>query len=138
MVRKSVVLQAKRLTFPIVVGVGLGLIFLGTGIMTPQTLNDKLQDIFLSCLLFSFIIDSKGLSEDKIITNSFDNRGIHYSELEKIVLTVRGEQIRMDFYRKSRRGLLIFNMSLDNLLEFLSVRLPKDLQLDIVIDDGAK
>lgn len=136
LVRKSVQLFAKRSPAPAIIGVGLGVIFLLFGLFTPQTLNDKMQDILTACLLFSFLLDCKGLADTRIITNSFDNRGIRYSELEKIVLQVKDEDLRMNYFRHGRRGpILHFKMPLDNFLAFLSDKVAKDLEIDIVIEE---
>ncbi|MCB5950639.1 hypothetical protein LI951_01005 [Enterococcus sp. BWT-B8] len=130
-------MYAKRSNIPIIIGIVLGLAFLGLGIFTPQTLNDKLLDIFTSCLLFSFMIDSKGLAENKIIVNSFDNKGISYSDLEKIVLSIKGEEIRMNYFRNGRRGsCLVFKVPLDQLLTFLADKVAKDLEIDIIIEEN--
>ncbi|MHC5218014.1 hypothetical protein ACYSNR_15245 [Enterococcus sp. LJL128] len=136
MVRRSIVVFAKRSIIPSAIGLCLGAVFLFFGLTAPQTLNDKLQDIMTSCLLFSFMLDCRGLADGKIINNSFDNRGVYYSELEKVVLSVKNQEIRMNYFRNGRRGpLLIFKMPLETMLAFLSDRVAKDLDIDIIIED---
>ncbi|MBP1045683.1 hypothetical protein I6N96_05285 [Enterococcus sp. BWM-S5] len=136
LVRRSVQIFAKRSPAPAIIGVGLGVIFLLFGLLTPQTLNDKLQDIMTACLLFSFLLDCKGMADNRIITNSFDNRGIRYSELEKIVLQVKDEDIKVNYFRNGRRGpILQYKIPLEKFLAFLSDKVAKDLEIDIVIEE---
>ncbi|WP_086347530.1 hypothetical protein [Candidatus Enterococcus clewellii] len=136
LVRKSIQVFAKRSPAPAIIGAGLGFVFLLFGLFTPQTLNDKMQDVLTACLLFSFLLDCKGLADTRIITNSFDNRGISYSELEKIVLQVKDQDVHMNYFRKGRRGpIMHFKMPIEQLLSFLSDKVANDLQIDIVIEE---
>lgn len=136
LVRKSIQVFAKRSPAPAIIGVGLGFVFLLFGLFTPQTLNDKMQDVLTACLLFRFLLDCKGLADTRIITNSFDNRGISYSELEKIVLQVKDQDVHMNYFRKGRRGpIMHFKMPIEQLLSFLSDKVANDLQIDIVIEE---
>lgn len=48
---------------------------------------DELAKGILSAMIFiSFLLDSRGITEEGLVLNSFDKKGVPFSEINKIVL----------------------------------------------------
>ncbi len=69
--------------------------------------------------------------------NSFDKRGVPFSEINKIVLyqPKGSNEIKMNFFRNGWRGpLMKFSVSMEELVSFLAQHLNEDAEIDIMID----
>jgi hypothetical protein len=99
---------------------------------------DELAKGILSAMIFiSFLLDSRGITEEGLVLNSFDKKGVPFSEINKIVLyQPKGSKIvKMNFFRNGWRGpMLKFSASLEELVPFLSQRLNDEAEIDIMID----
>lgn len=105
---------------------------------TSQPNLDELAKGILSALIFiSFLLDSRGISEEGLVLNSFDIKGIPFSEINKIVLyqPQGSSEIKMNFFRNGWRGpMLKFSVSMEELVTFLAQHLNEEAEIDIMID----
>lgn len=106
--------------------------------LISQPTADELAKGVLSALIFiSFLLDSRGITEDGLVLNSFDKKGVPFSEINKIVLyQPEGSSIiKMNFFRNGWRGpMLKFSVSMEELVTFLAQHLNDDAEIDIMID----
>ncbi|WP_165006853.1 MULTISPECIES: hypothetical protein [unclassified Enterococcus] len=106
--------------------------------LISQPTMDELAKGFLAAMIFiSFLLDSRGITDEGLVLNSFDKRGVPFSEINKIVLyqPKGSKEVKMNFFRNGWRGpLLKFSVSLEELVPFLSQRLNEDAEIDIMID----
>lgn len=99
-------------------------------------IGHQIKGVLAVLILSSSLIDTSGLSEDRIIVSLFDRTGTLYSDIDKIVLLLKNEEIKMNYFKMGRRKpMLKFSGSLDELLEFLASRLNEQVEIDILIDE---
>ncbi|MHC5229375.1 hypothetical protein ACYSNW_13940 [Enterococcus sp. LJL99] len=99
-------------------------------------IGHQIKGVLAALILLSFLIDARGLSEDRIIASPFDRTGTLYSEIDRIVLLLKNEEIKMNYFKNGHREpMLKFSGSLEELLEFLASRLNKQVEIDILIDE---
>lgn len=99
-------------------------------------IGHQVKGVLVAMILLSFFIDNRGLSEDSIISSPFDWTGTLYSEIDRIVLLLKNEEIKMNYFKNGhRKPMLKFSGSLEELLEFLTSRLNNQVEIDILIDE---
>ncbi|GCF93618.1 hypothetical protein NRIC_15090 [Enterococcus florum] len=135
LVSRSIVIPTKinqnRYWFYPVLAACVGLI----GWTGVSTLDEKIQTGLAVLVMLSFLMDKRGLTETHIVLHSFDNRGISFSEIERVVLFKDDatQSVRMNFFRNERRGpMLIFDESLEELAIFFSTHLNEGSKLEIL------
>lgn len=137
LVRKSITIRAvKNPTIKYLVPF-FCLLIIWTG-LTPEaaSFNEKIRSVLSVLIVLSFLMDAKGFSNDRIITHSFDNQGALYTDIEKIVLFQKTNEIRLNYFKNGRRGpMLKFAVPLEELVIFLSTRMNEEAELSIVIDE---
>lgn len=104
--------------------------------------EDYFRGIIAGLFILSFLFDSKGLGQDRIVNNSMDLRGVAYSDVSRVVLLATKNQTKMNFFRRGMRGpLLIFDAPVEEIALFLSEHLPKGTSIEILLvdsDEGKK
>ncbi|OJG73388.1 hypothetical protein RV11_GL001168 [Enterococcus phoeniculicola] len=106
-------------------------------ITTYTTLDDRVRGVLAALIFLSFLLDRKGLTDERIILNVFDRRGVAYSEIDRIVLYQNKEsnEVKLNFFRSGLRGpLLKFSIPMEELVLFLSTKLKEDADLEIIIE----
>ncbi|MGM0124165.1 hypothetical protein IGI37_001539 [Enterococcus sp. AZ194] len=137
MVRKEIRIKAVRRRNTTVFIVCITILTLWLTVTTYTTVDDRLRGILSALIFLSFLLDRKGLSDERIILNVFDRRGVIYSEIDRVVLyqTNDSSEIKMNFFRNGLRGpLLKFSLPVEELVLFLSTKLGEEADLEIVIE----
>lgn len=106
--------------------------------MKEQASSDEtIRGAIAGLLILSFLIDGKGLADDRISINAMDKRGIPYEEVERIVLLKTDKKVKMNFFRRGMRGpLLIFRQPIEEIVPFLSTRLKEGTPIDILTQES--
>lgn len=137
LVRKEVRIATLRRKNTSIIIVGLSILTIWMSITTYTTLDDRVRGVLAALIFLSFLLDRKGLTDERIILNVFDRRGIAYSEINRIVLYQDKEsnEVKLNFFRSGLRGpLLKFSIPMEELVLFLSTKLKEDADLEIVIE----
>ncbi|MBO0431387.1 hypothetical protein [Enterococcus sp. DIV0660C] len=137
-VRREIVYKAVRNRWVYLVVPFLVVLVIWFTVISQPTLDDLVKAVLSAMIFISFLLDSRGITEDGLVLNSFDKRGVPFSEINRIVLyqPQGSNEVKMNFFRKGWRGpMLKFSTSLEELVPFLAQRLNDDAQIDIMIDE---
>lgn len=137
-VQKSILIPVaqKRMTRYVVLLVSclilVGVFYLPNGVTT----DEMARGFFTVLVVLSFLLNTKGLAADRIYIRTFDNQGIFYGDIERVVLLQKGNKVRMNYFKNGRRGpLLVFAASLEELVIFLSDKLNEETELTILFEE---
>ncbi|MEI5988536.1 hypothetical protein [Enterococcus crotali] len=136
LVRKSILIKSiKRRAIYGLVGV-MSLLILITIFTSDQTIDQMVRSGLSILLILSFLLDSKGLSDDRLILGPFDKNGVMYKDVEKIALLLKKKEIRLNYFKNGRRGpMMKFSIPLEDLLAFLSGRLNEETEISILVEE---
>lgn len=137
LVRREIVYKTVRNRWVYLVVPFLAVLVLWYTLVSQPTNDELVKGILASLVLLSFLLDSRGLTTEGLVLNSFDRRGVPYSEINKVVLyqPKDSKEVKMNFFRNGWRGpLLKFSVSLEELIPFLAKHLNDDAELDIMIE----
>ncbi|WP_206859435.1 hypothetical protein [Candidatus Enterococcus mangumiae] len=137
LVRREIVYKTVRNRWVYLVVPFLAILVLWYTLVSQPTLDELVKGVLASLVLLSFLLDSRGLTTEGLVLNSFDRRGVPFSEINKIVLyqPKDSKEVKMNFFRNGWRGpLLKFSVSLEELIPFLAKHLNDDAELDIMIE----
>ncbi|WP_206912149.1 hypothetical protein IGL98_001805 [Enterococcus sp. DIV0840] len=136
LVRKSILIKSLKRKFIYVLVIGISLLILLLTLATEQTLDQRIRGFLSVLLVLSFLLDSKGLSDDRLILGPFDKNGILYQDVEKMALLIKKKEIRLNYFKNGRRGpMMKFSIPLEELLAFLSDRLNEEAEISILVDE---
>lgn len=136
LVRKSILIKSvkKKIVFPLVIG--FSVIIFCTTLMADLPFTQKVRGVLSVLLVLSFLLDAKGLSEDRLILGPFDKNGVMYRDIEKMALLLKGKEIRLNYFKNGRRGpMMKFSIPLEDLLAFLSERLNEEAEISILVEE---
>ncbi|KAF1296582.1 hypothetical protein BAU15_14665 [Enterococcus sp. JM4C] len=136
-VRKEIRITAIRRKNTTIFIICLAILTLWLTVTTYTTIDEQIRGVLSALIFLSFLLDRKGLSEERIILNVFDRRGVMYSEIDRVVLyqVKDSKEVRMNFFKKGLRGpLLNFSLPIEELVLFLSTKLGEEADLEIVIE----
>lgn len=136
LVRKSILIKSikKPLFYGLVVGSSL--IILVITLFSEETIDQRVRGFLSVLLIFSFLLDTKGLSDDRLILGPFDHHGVMYQDIEKIALLLKKKEIRLNYFKNGRRGpMMKLSIPLEDLLAFLSKRLNEQAEISILVDE---
>lgn len=136
LVRKSILIKSiKRRAIYGLVGV-MSLLILITIFTSDQIIDQMVRSGLSILLILSFLLDSKGLSDDRLILGPFDKNGVMYKDVEKIALLLKKKEIRLNYFKNGRRGpMMKFSIPLEDLLAFLSGRLNEETEISILVEE---
>lgn len=137
LVRREIVYKTVRNRWVYLVVPFLAVLVLWYTLVSQPTTDELAKGVLASLVLLSFLLDSRGLTTEGLVLNSFDHRGVPYSEINKVVLyqPKGSKEVKMNFFRNGWRGpLLKFSVSLEELIPFLAKHLNDDAELDIMIE----
>ena len=137
LVRKEIIYRTVRNRWVYLVIPFLVSLVIWYTLITHPTADELAKGILSAMIFISFLLDSRGITEEGLVLNSFDKKGVPFSEINKIVLyQPKGSKIvKMNFFRNGWRGpMLKFSASLEELVPFLSQRLNDEAEIDIMID----
>ena len=137
LVKKEIRIATLRRKNTSIIIVGISVLTLWMSITTYTTLDDRVRGVLAALIFLSFLLDRKGLTDERIILNVFDRRGVIYSEIDRVVLSQNKEsnEVKLNFFRRGLRGpLLKFSIPMEELVLFLSTKLKEDADLEIVIE----
>ncbi|WYJ98366.1 hypothetical protein DOK67_0002677 [Enterococcus sp. DIV0212c] len=136
LVRKSVLIKSRKRSFFYILVIGCSLILLTSTLFSEQTIDQRIRGFLSILLILSFLLDTKGLADDRLILGPFDKNGVMYQDVEKMALLIKKKEIRLNYFKNDRRGpMMKFSIPLEDLLAFLSERLKEDAEISILVDD---
>lgn len=116
--------------YPFLMGV-----FIWVAVTQSANLDEQIRTILAGLIVLSFVLDKKGLTEDRLILNSLDLRGIPLVEIERVVLMEDEltQLVKVNYFRNDRRGpVLLFDETITELAIFFSTHLKEGSKLEIV------
>ena len=137
LVRREIVYRTVRNRWVYLVVPFLTILVLWFTLISQPTADELAKGVLSALIFISFLLDSRGITEDGLVLNSFDKKGVPFSEINKIVLyQPEGSSIiKMNFFRNGWRGpMLKFSVSMEELVTFLAQHLNDDAEIDIMID----
>lgn len=137
LVRREIVYRTVRNRWVYLVVPFLAILVLWLTLISQPTADELAKGVLSALIFISFLLDSRGITEDGLVLNSFDKKGVPFSEINKIVLyQPEGSSIiKMNFFRNGWRGpMLKFSVSMEELVTFLAQHLNDDAEIDIMID----
>lgn len=137
LVRREIVYRTVRNRWVYLVVPFLAILVLWFTLISQPTADELAKGVLSALIFISFLLDSRGITEDGLVLNSFDKKGVPFSEINKIVLyQPEGSSIiKMKFFRNGWRGpMLKFSVSMEELVTFLAQHLNDDAEIDIMID----
>lgn len=137
LVRREIVYRTVRNHWVYLVVPFLAILVLWFTLISQPTADELAKGVLSALIFISFLLDSRGITEDGLVLNSFDKKGVPFSEINKIVLyQPEGSSIiKMNFFRNGWRGpMLKFSVSMEELVTFLAQHLNDDAEIDIMID----
>ena len=137
LVRREIVYRTVRNRWVYLVVPFLAILVLWFTLISQPTADELAKGVLSALIFISFLLDSRRITEDGLVLNSFDKKGVPFSEINKIVLyQPEGSSIiKMNFFRNGWRGpMLKFSVSMEELVTFLAQHLNDDAEIDIMID----
>lgn len=137
LVRREIVYRTVRNRWVYLVVPFLAILVLWFTLISQPTADELAKGVLSALIFISFLLDSRGITEDGLVLNSFDKKVVPFSEINKIVLyQPEGSSIiKMNFFRNGWRGpMLKFSVSMEELVTFLAQHLNDDAEIDIMID----
>ena len=137
LVRREIVYRTVRNRWVYLVVPFLAILVLWFTLISQPTADELAKGVLSALIFISFLLDSRGITEDGLVLNSFDKKGVPFSEINKIVLyQPEGSSIiKMNFFRNGWRGpMLKFSVSMEELVTSLAQHLNDDAEIDIMID----
>lgn len=137
LVRREIVYRTVRNRWVYLVVPFLAILVLWFTLISQPTADELAKGVLSALIFISFLLDSRGITEDGLVLNSFDKKVVPFSEINKIVLyQPEGSSIiKMNFFRNGWRGpMLKFSVSMEELVTFLAQHLNDDAEIDIIID----
>jgi len=137
LVRREIVYRTVRNRWVYLVVPFLAILVLWFTLISQPTADELAKGVLSALIFISFLLDSRGITEDGLVLNSFDKKGVPFSEINKNVLyQPEGSSIiKMNFFRNGWRGpMLKFSVSMEELVTFLAQHLNDDAEIDIMID----
>jgi hypothetical protein len=110
-------------------------------LFTEETFDNRLRGIVSGLLFLSFVFDSRGLAEDRLIIHPLNIRGILYQEVDRVVLYQESKDhwIKMNFFRRGIRGpMLKFDRPMEELVLYLTEHLKEGTPIDVLVDQEPK
>ena len=126
LVRREIVYRTVRNRWVYLVVPFLAVLVLWFTLISQPTLDELAKGVLSAMIFISFLIDSRGMTEEGLVLNSFDIKGVPFSEINKIVLyqPQGSTEIKMNFFRNGWRGpMLKFSASMEELVTFLAQHL---------------
>ena len=137
LVRREIVYRTVRNRWVYLVVPFLAVLVLWFTLISQPTLDELAKGVLSAMIFISFLIDSRGMTEEGLVLKSFDIKGVPFSEINKIVLyqPQGSTEIKMNFFRNGWRGpMLKFSASMEELVTFLAQHLNEEAEIDIMID----
>lgn len=137
LVRREIIYKTVRNRWVYLVVPFLAILVLWFTLISEPSVDDLAKGILSALVFISFLLDSRGITEEGLVLNSFDKRGVPFSEINKIVLyqSKGSKEVKMNFFRDGWRGpLMKFSVSMEELVPFLAQHLNEDAEIDIMID----
>ncbi|WP_340689667.1 hypothetical protein [Enterococcus plantarum] len=137
LVRKTILIKSVKRKLIYMLVIDFSLLILLLTLVTEQTFDQRIRGFLSVLLVLSFLLDTKGLSDDRLILGPFDKNGILYQDVDKIALLIKKKEIRLNYFKNGRRGpMMKFSIPLEDLLAFFSERLNEDTEISILVDEG--
>lgn len=137
LVRREIIYKAVRNQWVCLVFPFLLILMIWHILASEPTIDQLAKGILSVVIFFSLLLDNQGITEDGLVLNSFDTRGVPFSEINKIILyQSKGDKhVKMNFFWNGWRGpLLKFSVSIEELVLFLVRHLNDGTEIDIMVD----
>lgn len=136
LIRKSVLIKSIKRKFTQTVVISCSLLIVLSTLAVDQTIDHKIRVVLSALLVLSFLLDTKGFADDRLILGPFDKNGVMYQDIEKMALLLKNKEIRLNYFKNGRRGpMMKFSIPLEDLLAFLSERLNEDAEISILVEE---
>lgn len=136
--KKELVFVAKRKSiFSIVAPLAVAG-FIAISQFFSETLDEKIKGLFAALLILSYLINGRGMTEDRFVTHSLDNRGIKFTKIDRVVLfqDTKEKVVRINFFKRGLRGpLMKFSDSIEEIANFLKKNLKEGTPIDVITQD---
>ena len=86
LVRREIVYRTVRNRWVYLVVPFLAILVLWFTLISQPTADELAKGVLSALIFISFLLDSRGITEDGLVLNSFDKKGVPFSEINKIVL----------------------------------------------------
>lgn len=137
--RKELLFIAKRKSATSVVLPIILAVFVGSAYLTSDTFDEQVRGFVAVLLVLSYLINGRGIADDRFVLHALDNRGIKFQEVDRVVLFQDSTEnvIKLNFFRHGLRGpLMKFNTTTEKLVSYLATRLNQGTPIDVIIDQG--
>lgn len=147
LLRRELVFVARRRSLLSVVGPILAALFIGGLYFPTRDIGLQIQGACGMLLVLSYLINSRGIAEDRFVLHSLDNKGLKFEEISRIILFEdRNKKIvKMNYFQNNvlaglfRGPNFTFNASVEELVLFFSEKLKQGTPVDvIVLEDKSK
>ena len=100
LVRREIIYKTVRNRWVYLVVPFLAILVLWFTLISEPSVDDLAKGILSALVFISFLLDSRGITEEGLVLNSFDKRGVPFSEINKIVLyqPKGSNEIKMNFF----------------------------------------
>ncbi|MDH6365012.1 hypothetical protein M2139_002013 [Enterococcus sp. PF1-24] len=135
LVRREILIAAKQKRGLLFICLLLAAVMLFLSIVDYYSIDDLIQGGVMVLLIFSFLLERRGLTEEQLVVNPLHRTGIPYEKISKIIVRelpfMNGVQII--FFKEGRRGFALnFDQPVTELLAFLKSHLPKTTEVQIM------
>lgn len=137
LLRRELVFVAKRKTSQRMIWPIFTAVFILLFYLRVDSWQEGLPGFLAALVVLSYLFNNRGLAENRIVVHSLDNRGVKYSEIDRVVILHDGanQVLKVNFFRLGLRlPLFVFTQPLEELLPFLSQRLKKGTTIDIILN----
>lgn len=133
--KKELVFVAKRKSMFSIIAPIIVAGFISASQVFAETLDEKIRGIFAALLILSYLVNGRGMTEDRFVIHSLDNRGIKFTEIDRVVLfqDKKEKVVRINFFKRGLRGPLIkFSASIEEIASFLTKHLKEGTPIDVI------
>lgn len=133
-VRSEIVYRATKKRWLTVVILFMAAFTIWITLVSYQTLDGLLRSLASALIFISFLFDSRGITEEGLVINSFDKNGIPFEQIERIVLLKENEtnRTKINYFRRGLRGpMLTFDTPIEELVDFLTEHAGSTTKIEI-------
>ncbi len=136
LVRREIVYKTVRNRWVYLVVPFLAVLVLWYTLVSQPTTDELVKGVLASLVLLSFLLDSRGLTTEGLVLNSFDRRGVPYSEINKVVLyqPKDSKEVKINFLERLAWPAIEIFCLIRRIDSFLAKHLNDDAELDIMIE----
>lgn len=139
LLRQELVFVSVRKSSFSILGPILGAIAFGGSFIFSETLEDKIRGFLGALMILSYTFNVRGIAENRFVIQSLDNRGVKFSEVDRVVLfhDTKENVVKLNFFKYGLRGpLMKFTTPVEELVNFLSTHLKEGTPIDVIVNQN--